>query len=168
MQLLQALQEWKDVHPVDMTIKSIDKPPTPRNRSFHARTNTHAHACAPKLRPFVYGDSESHKSSECDTVTTISDRKRKLSEKGLCFECTGSKLLNAAVNRLVSTANSATIPQFAVGNSQQKRKQCSQPQIKGTKCAYRSLSSNSMASYAEPSWTLGPPGHISPVTCSTY
>ena len=63
-------------------------------------------------------------------------------------------LLNAPVNRFVSTANSATIPQFAIGNSHQKRKQCSQPQIKETRCAYRSLSTRSMASYAEPSWTL--------------
>ena len=63
-------------------------------------------------------------------------------------------LLNAPVNRLVSTANSATISQIAIGSSHQKRKQCSQPQIKEKRCAYRSLSSRSMASYAEPSWTL--------------
>ena len=88
--LLQALQEWKDIHPVDITIKSVNKQPTPRGRSFHTRTNTHAHACAPQPRPCVYCDSDSHKSSECDTVTTISDWKRKLSEKGLCFSYTGS------------------------------------------------------------------------------
>ena len=87
---MQALQEWKDIHPVDITIKSVNKQPTPRGRSFHTRTNTHAHACAPQPRPCVYCDSDSHKSSECDTVTTISEWKRKLSEKGLCFSCTGS------------------------------------------------------------------------------
>ena len=39
----------------------------------------------------VYCDKEGHKSTECKTVAKVSERRLILSQKRLCFNCTGSK-----------------------------------------------------------------------------
>ena len=52
---------------------------------YHARENEH------KSRVCVYCDKEGHKSSERKTVAKVSDRRLILSQKRLCFNCTGCK-----------------------------------------------------------------------------
>ena len=39
----------------------------------------------------VYGSKKDHKSSDCKIITKAEDRKKILSEKRLCFHCTGVK-----------------------------------------------------------------------------
>ena len=51
----------------------------------YTRENEH------KFRACVYCDKEGHKSSKCKTVAKVSERRLILSQKRLCFNCTGSK-----------------------------------------------------------------------------
>ena len=84
-QLVQALKRWKDINPIEVIEKSIEKPPHSRARSFQ----TQEHVYKPK--GCVYCDDTDHKSINCDKVVSIADRKRQLGIKRLCFNCTGSK-----------------------------------------------------------------------------
>ena len=89
LQLLESLKKWKDIHPVEEKETADDKSPryTPgRNRSFYAKDQDQQH---PKV--CVYCESEGHKSINCDIIASVADRRGKLSEKRLCFNCTGNK-----------------------------------------------------------------------------
>ena len=83
-ELVKALQIWKDIHPV-----SLNESPTPTKhpgprKSFHVQQDvSHQRGC-------VYCDDKSHKSSECNKCVLIEDRRKKLRDKGLCFNCTGN------------------------------------------------------------------------------
>ena len=52
---------------------------------YYTRENGH------KSRVCVYCDKEGRKSSECKTVAKVLERRLILSQKRLCFNCTGSK-----------------------------------------------------------------------------
>ena len=52
---------------------------------YYTRENEH------KSRVCIYCDKEGRKSSECKTVAKVSERRLILSQKRLCFNCTGSK-----------------------------------------------------------------------------
>eukprot|EP00112_Aurelia_sp_Birch-Aquarium-sp1_P007313 Seg1796.10 transcript_id=Seg1796.10/GoldUCD/mRNA.D3Y31 product="hypothetical protein" protein_id=Seg1796.10/GoldUCD/D3Y31 len=56
-----------------------------RDRVFHTNER------AGKSRGCVYCDSQEHKSAECDKIRSVAERKKHLSTKKLCFNCTGSK-----------------------------------------------------------------------------
>lgn len=88
-ELVQALQIWKEIHPIPLNESPPPfKPPSSR-KSFHVQQSaSHPRGC-------VYCDDKSHKSSECKEYVSVEDRKRKLRDKGLCFNCTGSNHLAA-------------------------------------------------------------------------
>ena len=81
-ELVKALQTWKDIHPIPQN----ESPPPikPPRKSFQIKQGaSHQRGC-------VYCDDKSHKSSDCKECVSIEDRKRKLRDKGLCFNCTGN------------------------------------------------------------------------------
>ena len=81
-QLVEALRKWTEHNP------KIFAPPDKnqkRDKMYYTRENEH------KSRVCVYCDKEGHKSSKCKTVTKVSGRRLILSQKRLCFNCTGSK-----------------------------------------------------------------------------
>ena len=82
LQLLEALRKWKDINPIESNEKINEKPPQYRARNF--QTQEHAQGC-------VYCDETTHKTINCDKVITVADRKKQLSMKRLCFNCTGSR-----------------------------------------------------------------------------
>ena len=55
------------------------------DKMYYTRENEH------KSRVCIYCDKEGRKSSECKTVAKVSERRLILSQKRLCFNCTGSK-----------------------------------------------------------------------------
>ena len=101
--LMQALEEWKAIHPMETLgvqkaneialtppIYHPPRPPRPprlpRDRSFYARQGepNPRHAC-------VYCDRVTHRSWECENVTSPAERRRILQNKRLCFNCTGAQ-----------------------------------------------------------------------------
>ena len=82
--LIEALRQWTERNPPRHGDKTERKPKVPRARSFHARDRE------VQPRPCVYCNSIQHKSVKCDKVTTPSERKKLLSSKKLCFNCTGN------------------------------------------------------------------------------
>ena len=74
-ELLQALEEWKEIHPLETNHKNLPSQP----RVTHIKT---FHAC-------VYCDCVTHRSWECDRITSPADRRRVLKDKHLCFNSTG-------------------------------------------------------------------------------
>ena len=61
-------------------------PRLPRDRSFYARQGepNPRHAC-------IYCDRVTHRSWECENVTSPAERRRILQNKRLCFNCTGAQ-----------------------------------------------------------------------------
>lgn len=99
--LMQALEEWKAIHPMETRVveKANETSPTPpiyhpprpprpprlpSDRSFYARQGepNPRHAC-------VYCDGMTHRSWECENMTSPAERRRILQNKRLCFNCTG-------------------------------------------------------------------------------
>ena len=92
-ELIRALEEWKAIHPLELAEKASGKPQAPppprppRHRSFYAQEREPArarHAC-------VYCDCVTHRSWECDKITSPAERRQILQNKRLCFNCTGPK-----------------------------------------------------------------------------
>ena len=100
-QLLQAIKRWKDINPVVEASESESQPREPkyipkgkndkndsysRRRSYQTRQDVgkQTHGC-------VYCDKTGHFSTNCPKVTAVGDRKRILSQKQLCFNCTGDR-----------------------------------------------------------------------------
>ena len=89
-QMLEALRKWCDRNPLPSPSDqpSNDRiPPKPpkRDRVFHSRQEEW------KPRPCVYCETSGYKSVECDKIVGVAQRRRHLSEKRLCFNCTGTK-----------------------------------------------------------------------------
>lgn len=77
-ELIRALEEWKAIHPLELAEKACRKPqapPPPRPPQ---------HAC-------VYCDCVTHRSWECDKITSPAEGHQILQNKWLCFNCTGPK-----------------------------------------------------------------------------
>ena len=100
-QLLQAIKRWKDINPVTEASENEIQPREPtyipkgkndkndgpsRRRSYQTRQDVgrQTHGC-------VYCDKTGHFSANCLKVTAVGDRKRILSQKQLCFNCTGDR-----------------------------------------------------------------------------
>ena len=85
-ELLQALEEWKEVHPLEM-VQNNTSPPLrlPRVKTFHSQDKD------PARQVCVYCDCVTHRSWECDKITSLADRRQILQNKKLCFDYTGSK-----------------------------------------------------------------------------
>lgn len=103
-ELMRSLEEWKAIHPMEVneSVHEISpsqpshlrsrpprppRPPrTPRDNSFYAQDRGPI-----SRRVCVYCDRETHRSWECDSVTSPAERRRILQSKRLCFNCTGTQ-----------------------------------------------------------------------------
>ena len=75
-QLLKALTQWTERNPLQSNQSPVKRKTTPL-----LQTNKNSYCC-------VYCESPTHKSFECESVDTVGERKRILSTKRLCFNCT--------------------------------------------------------------------------------
>ena len=85
----EALRKWTERNPVELELneKPPDrkKPPFLQDRSFQAlQKDKRARGC-------VYCEKPDHRSVDCKTVASVDERKRVLSRKHLCFNCTGTR-----------------------------------------------------------------------------
>lgn len=103
-ELMRSLEEWKAIHPMEVneSVHEISpsqpshlrsrppRPPhtprTPHDNSFYAQDRGPISRCV-----CVYCDRETHRSWECDSVTSPAERRRILQSKRLCFNCTGTQ-----------------------------------------------------------------------------
>ena len=53
------------------------------------QTNQRTNQREVKRRPCVHYDQPNHLSTNCDNVTSVSERRKRLIQKQLCFSCTG-------------------------------------------------------------------------------
>ena len=81
-QMLEALRKWCDRNPLPSSEQPILKV---RDKLYNSRQEEW------KPRPCVYCESSGHKSVDCDKIVGVAQRKKHLSEKRLCFNCTGTK-----------------------------------------------------------------------------
>ena len=79
--LVKAVFAWTERNPIEPKSTSERKEPS---RIYQTRQTEQ------KSRSCAYCDSKDHKSIACHTVTTPQARRKLLSEKKLCFNCTGS------------------------------------------------------------------------------
>ena len=81
--LSESRQKWGNlpVGPEDQKYKSQ----LPKDKSFQANEGEW------KPRPCVYCKSTQHKSVDCEIVTSVTKRRKVLSSKNLCFNCTGTR-----------------------------------------------------------------------------
>ena len=87
-QLIEALRKWCERNPVLICDhQSSDKANRKQRREKFFQVKQHEW----KQRPCVYCDSTEHKSSKCEKVKSVTERKRLLMVKKLCFNCTGEK-----------------------------------------------------------------------------
>ena len=98
-QLVEALRKWTVRNPAKpdedpdhekppswkQPFKPPPKFPKSRDRMFNSRQEEW------KTRPCVYCESREHKSVDCGKVVGVALRKKYLSEKRLCFNCTGTR-----------------------------------------------------------------------------
>ena len=88
---VEALRKWTERNPIPAERESPEKlpdrkkPPLPRDRSFQAQQKDK------RVRGCVYCEKPDHKSVDCKTVASVAERKRVLSNKHLCFSCTGTR-----------------------------------------------------------------------------
>ena len=98
-QLVEVLQKWTVRNPPKpdedpdhekppswkQPFKPPPKFPKSRDRMFNSRQEEW------KTRPCVFCESREHKSADCGKVVGVALRKKYLSEKRLCFNCTGTR-----------------------------------------------------------------------------
>ena len=80
-QMLEALCKWCCRNPLHLS----DQPVKSQDRFFNSRQEDW------KQRPCEYCGSAEHKSVDCSKVVSVAERKKHLSEKRLCFNCTGTR-----------------------------------------------------------------------------
>ena len=85
VQLTEALRLWTRRNPVES--KQEDPNKKERRNQYHLQTQQ---GKLKQKRCCVYCDAESHRSSECDQIVTLDDRKKLLATKKRCFNCTGT------------------------------------------------------------------------------
>ena len=64
-ELLQALEEWREIYPLEMVKKENTSPPLrlPRVKTFHSQEKD------PLRQTYVYCDCVTHRSWECNKIT---------------------------------------------------------------------------------------------------
>ena len=75
-----ALQEWTEIHPSE-----------PSTQGHRQHKSFQAQGYSPAPYGCVYGSDPSHKSVDCPTLVTVTERKIFLVDTKLCFNCTGGK-----------------------------------------------------------------------------
>ena len=92
VELVEALKKWTEKNPVQNTEKSSENNPKRerfdqyprRDRVLHSKESTTI------IKGCVYCEGD-HRSAECQNISSANERKKILSEKRLCFNCTGKK-----------------------------------------------------------------------------
>ena len=84
VQLTEALRLWTRRNPVEA--KQSDPNKRERRNQYHLQTQQ---GKSKQKRVCVYCNSESHRSTECDSILTLDERMKLLATKKLCFNCTG-------------------------------------------------------------------------------
>ena len=93
-QLLQAIKRWKDINPVTEESENRTLPNRKNDRhdgNFRRRSYQTQQESGRQMRGCVYCDKVDHISANCPKVVAVEDRRRILSRKQLCFNCTGDK-----------------------------------------------------------------------------
>ena len=80
-QLVEALRQWTERNPASE--EKREKQHGKHDKNFHAQQKSSQQGKC------TYCDSEQHKSNECTAITSIPERKKILSSKKACFNCTG-------------------------------------------------------------------------------
>ena len=80
--LVDELRKWTERNPIQF--KQSDKPWRDKNFQIQQERDGRNRGC-------VYCGKQDHRSVDYKTVVTVGDRKKVLSNKRLCFNCTGSK-----------------------------------------------------------------------------
>eukprot|EP00794_Sanderia_malayensis_P007573 gene7573-biopygen6100 len=84
-QFIEALRRWCERNPVQVEDRNRQHPQPRRDKVFQTSDQ------AGKPKGCVYCENTEHKSVDCDNIKTVAERKKCLSLKKLCFNCTGSK-----------------------------------------------------------------------------
>jgi hypothetical protein len=82
VQLTEALRLWTRRNPVEAKQDDPNKRERRNQYQIQQRKSKQKRVC-------VYCNAESHRSSECDSILTLDERKKLLATKKLCFNCTG-------------------------------------------------------------------------------
>ncbi|XP_046846738.1 uncharacterized protein LOC124440389 [Xenia sp. Carnegie-2017] len=82
-EFIEALRKWTVRNPVKQDDGSQDR--HSKSRSFQVRQQES------RIKGCVYCNDTSHRSAECKKVVSVSDRRRILGEKKLCFNCMGPR-----------------------------------------------------------------------------
>ena len=91
-ELVAALFAWTERNPIE-TKPRERQPEFPAklrdtsSKAFHGQTRQVEH----KYRGCVYCEVKNHKSFACDSLKTSKERRTFLTEKKLCYNCTGAK-----------------------------------------------------------------------------
>ena len=93
-QLLQAIKRWKEINPLTEESENRTVPNRKNDRhdgNFRRRSYQTQQENGRQMRGCVYCDKPDHFSANCPKVVALEDRKRILSRKQLCFNCTGDR-----------------------------------------------------------------------------
>ena len=96
-QIVVALRKWTvrnppkcdNVEDQGKQFKQLTKPPYNQHTKLPQSGSFQANQREVKRRPRVYCDQPNHSSTNCDNVTSVSERRKLLIQKQLCFNCTG-------------------------------------------------------------------------------
>ena len=82
-QFLEQVRQWTERNPISFE----KKPPEhqKRERVYQVRQSDS------EFKNCVYCNKADHKSTKCNSVTSVKQRRKILSDKKLCFNCTGTK-----------------------------------------------------------------------------
>ena len=94
-QIVAALRKWTvrnppkcdNVEDQGKQFKQLTKPPYNQHTKLPQSGSFQANQREVKRRPRVYCDQSNHSSTNCDNVTSVSERRKLLIQKQLCFNC---------------------------------------------------------------------------------
>ena len=89
------LKKWTQIHPVEeIAVEKLEKDQTgKRNQQFKPSLPIFdTHQSKPRSgNQCVYCEDDNHRAINCTKVTSVHERQKILSEKKLCFNCTGTR-----------------------------------------------------------------------------
>ena len=92
VEFLEALEKWKINNPISNEPKSKSSNfRRDQSRAFLAKQQETGKQSKASSGARLYRCSEQHKAINCDNVQSIEERKKMLTDKHLCFNCTGAK-----------------------------------------------------------------------------
>ena len=91
IKLVDALRKWTERNPVKMHVHDRSSDKSDRQSNLSRMNAFQARQREAKQRRCVYCNEISHASINCPKIVSSVDRKKYLSEKRLCFNCTGAE-----------------------------------------------------------------------------